>query len=197
MKARAWQRFLDEQQRLHGKRIFTLTELASVSGASRAVAKVEVGRLVRQGVMARFARDRYGLPAAVDPETLLPHLDGLAYITGLYALHRHGLITQVPSEIVCFTLRRHNRSRVRETPAGRFVFVCVSARLYDPPSGGVLAGPEQALCDSIYLTRRQGLALETLVTFRELTRLNAEALARRLTRYPRPVAHTLRRLPRK
>jgi hypothetical protein len=53
-------------------------------------------------------------------------LDTSAYITGMAARYRHQMVTQVPGEIRCFTKRRHNRSRVRNTSLGR---LCVSPLL--------------------------------------------------------------------
>lgn len=192
MKAREWQRFLEDQRSRCNKKFFTLTELANVTGASRPVIKVETGRLVRQGVLVRYARGHYGLPGVVLPEELLPELDRLAYITGAYALNRHNIVTQAPTEITCFTIRRHNLARVRQTPAGRFVFVCVSRRVYRPLSDTLVAGPAQALCDLVYLACRAGVDPRTLVTFRHLAGIAADELEDLLKRYPSSVARTVR-----
>lgn len=194
MKSREWQRFLADQRQRYGKRSFTLTELANVADASRAVIKVEVGRLVQQGIMVRYSRGNYGLPDAVHPEELLPGIDPFAYITGAYALHRHNLVTQVPTEITCFTNRRHNLSRVRQTPAGQLVFVCVSARVYHPPEAGLIAAPAQALCDFAYLACRHGADPQALATFRRMDQIAENEMARLLPRYPATVARAIRRI---
>lgn len=194
MKALEWQRYFETQRRLHGKTVFTVTELANASGSTPHVLNVELDRLCQKGIVVRYARGRYGLPEAVTPETLLPALDTAAYITGAFALHRHNLITQVPVGITCFTNRRHNRSRVRETPVGRFTFVCVQPPIYTPPSEGALAGHEQALCDYIFLMRRRGVAPESQVTFRRLETLHATALQECAARYPKTIRQTLAKL---
>ena len=194
MKARDWQRFLEDQRRQHGKRFFTLAELANVTAASRAVIKVEVGRLARQGVMVRYSRGHYGLPDTVSPEELLPELDRLAYITGAYALNRHNIVTQAPTEITCFTNRRYNKSRVRQTRVGRFVFVCVSARVYNPPAAGRVATPAQALCDFVYLACCQGVDPRSLVTFRRMDQIAPDEVDRLISRYPGTVARAIRRI---
>ena len=137
--------------------------------------------------MVRYARGCYGPPDAAVPETLLPQLDPSAYATGFYALYRHNLVTQAPQEIACFTNRRHNRSRLRTTPLGRFCFTCVRPPIYARPAEELLAPPEQALCDFVFLTRRRGLAAANLVTFHGLHRLDASVLARVAARYPRTV----------
>jgi hypothetical protein len=191
MKARDWQRYLETVRKSHGKTVFTVTELANASGSRPHVLNVELERLCKQGIIIRYARGRYGLPDAVTPETLLPHLDAQAYITGAFALHRHNLITQMPVEITCFTNRRHNRSRIRMTPVGRFTFMCVQPPVYAPPTEGVLAGLEQALCDYIFLMRRRGVAPSSQVTFRGLHGLNAKCLQERAARYPKRAQQTL------
>ena len=187
MKAREWQKYLEEQRRLHGKVLFTVTELANASHTSRSALNVELARLRRQGVIARYAHGQYGLSDAVTPEELLPAMDSHAYITGSYALHVRNLITQAPTRISCFTDRRSPRAQERNTPVGRFVFVCVRSRVYAQPLDGVLATPAQALCDFIYMMRRQGLSPEGLVTFRNLGGIVRADIDSTLARYPMAV----------
>ncbi len=110
MKAREWQKYLEGQSRQHKKILFSVTELANISGTSRHAVNVELARLRKQGLIERYGRGRYGLPARITPEILLPFLDRYAYMTGSYALFHHGLITQLPSVATCFTNRRHSRS---------------------------------------------------------------------------------------
>jgi len=195
MKARVWQRFMDEQRRQHGKTVFSVTELANVAGVSLHALNVELGRLLRQGVILRYARGKYGLPGIESPEDLLPDLDSNAYITGAYALYRRGLITQAPAEIMCFTNRRHNRSRVRATPVGRFTFVCVKRGIYALPEDGLIAGPEQALCDFVYVLSRRGIEPRALVTFRRMDTIGWKAIDALSRRYPASVAQRVRELP--
>lgn len=194
MKARNWREVLEEQKKVHGKVLFTVTELASVGQVGRSALNVELSRLRRQGIALRYAQGLYGLPGAVNVEDLLPAIDSHAYMTGIHALHLHNLITQVPAAITCFTDRRSPRARVRETPVARFVFVCVRSEVYDPPADRPIAGPEQALCDFVYLCRRDGVAPASQVTFRNLGRLRAERLLRIAKRYPSTVGTEVRRL---
>lgn len=185
MKAVEWMRFLADQQRRHGKGVFTVTELANVAHASPAVMNVELGRLVRQGVIRRWVPGRYGLPEGVAVEELATAIDADAYVTGAYALARHGFITQMPRLIDCFTRRRHNRSRQRPTPLGTLVFVCVSPRVHAAPHRGDVVPPEQALCDLLYMLRRRSLEPRSLYTFRKLDQL--EISPELLARYPTTV----------
>ncbi len=194
MKAIEWQRFLQEQQDRYGKALFTPTELAHADARRKAPIGIALQRLVDQGVIQRYAEGRYGLPGAVRIEQLVPALDEGAYVTGLYALHRHGMATQQPSEIRCFTNRRHNRSRTRNTPLGRIVFVCITSSVYRRPKESAMAEPEQALCDFVYECRKKGMTPDSLVTLRNLNRLRADIISEHLTRYPATVARVMARM---
>jgi hypothetical protein len=192
VKANAWRKFLDEQRARHGKVLFTVTELANVSGASRAALNVELARLRGQDIIVKYAHGLYGLPAAVSPQDLVAVIDSHAYITGHYALFMQGLVTQAPVCITCFTDRRGPRER--GTPVGRLVFMCVRSGVYIPLPAGAMASPAQALCDYVYLSRRQGTAPEGLVTFRNLGRVRDGDFSRVLARYPLSVRKHVERL---
>ncbi|MFH0983245.1 MAG: hypothetical protein V2A79_17130 [Planctomycetota bacterium] len=192
MKTRDWQKLFGEQSRL-GKQLFTTTELANATGTPRRVINVEMVRLVRYGVVNRYARGLYGLPENVSLEKLVAALDPYAYVTGMYALVRHGLVTQVPAVVTCFTVRRHYH-REWETPAGRIEFVCVKPPVYRREVEGT-AGPEQALCDFVYLALRRGTDPRSLATFRRLTTLKPSLLSRVVKRYPSTVARCVAVLP--
>jgi hypothetical protein len=189
MRAVEWVRFLSDQKTRHGKGVFSVTELANVADVSPAVMNVQLGRLVRRGVIRRWVPGRYGLPDGVKPEELARAIDSAAYVTGSYALARHGLITQQPREIECFTTRRHNRSRRRSTPLGVLVFMCVNSRIYECPPHGTMAPPEQALCDLVYVLRRRALDPRSLYTFRGLEQFTIPPDVRE--RYPRSVQRVI------
>jgi len=194
VKANAWRQYLQEQREKHGKVLFTLTELANVAGASPAASNVELARLRRQEIIARYAHGLYGIPGAVSPQILVPAIDSRAYITGHYALYGYQMVTQVPAAITCFTDRRSPRAQERVTPVGRLIFVCVRSRVYVPVPEAAIAPPAQALCDYVYLSRRTGAEPEALVTFRNLARIRTEDLAPIRARYPVSVQRHLERL---
>jgi predicted transcriptional regulator len=193
MKAIDWQQFLQQQKEAYGKVLFTATELANVSGQERASLDVTLQRLVKRGIIQRYADGRYGLPGAVSIEILTSSLDNASYITGFYALRHHNIVTQFPQEITCFTNRRHNRSRVRRTPLGKIVFVCISSKIYYKPAGNI-APPEQALCDFVYLCRRRSVVATDIVSFRNLSQLNRDKLSVCLQKYPKKVESEVLRL---
>jgi len=194
VRANAWRKFLEEQRDKHGKVLFTVTELANVSGTSRAALNVELTRLRKQEIITKYTHGLYGLPGAVSPQVLIPAIDSHAYITGHYALYGYSLVPQVPVTITCFTDRRSPRARERVTPVGRLVFVCVRSGVYFPVSQGAIAPPAQALCDYVYLSRRQGTAPEALVTFRNLARIRDVDFSQTLERYPISVQNHVERL---
>ena len=194
MKANVWRTFLQHQHEQHGKVLFTVTELAHVAGVSRAALNVELSRLRRQAILEKYAHGLYGLPGTVSVEALVSAIDPHAYITGHYALSMHNMVTQVPTTVTCFTDRRSPRARQRATPVGRLVFVCVRSAVYVPPLERPVAPPTQALCDYVYLSRREGVRPEALLTFRNLHRIQTPDLADVLARYPLSVQQHVQRL---
>ncbi|MCX6349494.1 MAG: hypothetical protein NTV79_08360 [Candidatus Aureabacteria bacterium] len=187
MKAREWQSYLEEQLRVHDKRLFTVTELANAAGTSLSAVNVELARLRKYGIIVRYSQGIYGLPGIATPEILLPALDPHAYLTGGYALFRRHLAAQIPSRLLCFTDRRHGQARVRRTEAGTFQFVCAQPPVYHPPASGAVAEAEEALCDFVYISRRSGAAPEALVSFRNRERIRPARLRSALKRYPKTV----------
>ncbi|MFO7870185.1 MAG: hypothetical protein R6V03_01995 [Kiritimatiellia bacterium] len=194
MKAFEWQKTLQEQREKYGKVLFTVTELANISSLDTKSLRVSLSRLAARGIIQQYTKGRYGMRGAVMVEDLVPSIDCAAYVTGMYALYRHQLITQAPTEISCFTNHRHNRSRVRVTPLGRIVLICVTEAIYSYPKAGVMAPPEQALSDFVHLCRKRGVLPSEVVTFRNLDRVDPVLLRDRLEKYPGTVKRETERL---
>jgi len=154
----------------------------------------ELGRLLRRGLIIRYAHGRYGPVEGVAPENILPEVDPGAYISGFSALFRHHLVTQAPNEVTCFTNRRHNRKADRVTPVGKLRFIQVPAAIYAKPTDRVLASAEQALCDFVWLNLRDCVESQSLVTFRNLDSLGHRRLKKILPRYPVNVQEAVRRI---
>jgi hypothetical protein len=192
--ANAWRKYFEEQRERYGKVLFTVTELANVANASPAALNVELARLRRQEIIVRYAHGLYGMPGAVSPQILVPAIDSHAYITGHYALYNYQMVTQMPVTITCFTDRRSPRAQQRATTVGRLVFVCVRSKVYLPVVEGAMASPAQSLCDYVYLSRRQGVEPQALVTLRNLSRIQAADLPPILARYPVSVQKHVQRL---
>ena len=193
MNALQWKHFFDGQEEQHGKRLFTLAELANISGQSSKVLNVTLGRLRRAGVLARVTRGLYAAPGSVQPEEALPWVDDHAYLTGAWALFQRGVITQAPRVADCLTDRRPFR-KTRVTGAGTLVFHKVAPPIYGPPATGAMATVEQALCDLVWLAMRRGVDMRALYTFRRLHTLRRGELRKQCRRYPPPVAAAVRAL---
>lgn len=191
MKTLEWQNFFAEQRARHGKVVFSVAELANAAQTTLHAVNTELGRLVRRRIINRYAHGRYGPAQGVNPEDILSAVDPGAYITGFYALFRCHLVTQVPTEVTCFTHRRHNRKPDRVTPAGKLRFICVPPSVYAKPADQVIAPAEQALCDFAWLNLRDGIDPQCLVTFRNLDALSHRRLNRTLGRYPEKVWSTV------
>ncbi|PWU17389.1 MAG: hypothetical protein C5B50_11425 [Verrucomicrobia bacterium] len=196
MKTLEWLNFFSEQRRFHGKVIFSVAELANAAHTTLHAVNTELGRLLAKGVLARYAQGRYGPAHDVGAEDVVQAMDAGAYITGFYALSRHNLVTQLPTLVTCFTNHRHNRQTSRSTPAGRLKFVCVPRAVYSKPAEAALAGPEQALCDFVWLNTRDGVDPQSLVSFQHLDRLNRRKLVKQLRRYPAAVQDAISRITR-
>ena len=194
MKAQDWQNFFAEQRDSHGKVVFSVTELANAARTTLHALNTELGRLVRRGLIARYAHGQYGPVQGVAPEDLVSQIDSGAYITAFPALFRHHLVTQAPNEVTCFTDRRHNRMTDRITPAGKLRFIRVPSAIYAKPPQRVLVSPEQALCDFAWLSRHDGIEPQSLVTFRNLDSLNHRRLKQILRRYPEKVQDAVGRI---
>ena len=194
MKTIDWQKILQEQRDRYGKVVFTVTELSNISSQDTKSLKVSLSRLVKSGIIQRYTKGRYGMAESVRIENLVSSIDPAAYVTGMYALYRHQLITQVPTEISCFTNHRHNRSRVRITALGRIVFVCVTGSIYSYPQENAIVSPEQAIADFVYLCRKRGVCPSDIVTFRNLNRLDLDMLQKYLKKYPTTVKHEMKTL---
>jgi hypothetical protein len=192
MKTLDWLGFFAEQQKLHGKLIFSVAELANAAHTSLHAVNTELGRLLRRALIARYAHGRYGPLEGVAPEDLLPALDPSAYITGFYALFRHHLVTQAPTEATCFT----NRKPDRINPAGTLRFICVPGSVYSKPPEGTLATAEQALSDFVWLSLRDGIDPQSLATFRNLHTLSRRRLDQVLRRYSENVQDSANRIMR-
>lgn len=193
MNAFEWQRRLREQGERHGKWLFRVAELANLAGQQSAAVAVQLVRLQRLGVVSRYAPGLYGLPGAAELADLLPQIDESAYVTGLQALSEHGLVSQVPAVVTCFTDYRRTRQELA-TVLGRIRLSFVRRPIYHPPELGLLAPPAQALCDFIYMQRRQGRDARGQVTYRHLDQIDAAVLRECLERYPRTVALEIEKL---
>jgi hypothetical protein len=187
MKMRDWEQKLAQLRDGYGKQFFRVSELANLATNNPEFIGGELARLLKAGVLVRYATGVYGLPGAGDIPQLAKTIDSSAYVTGADALYHHGLITQAAVGKTCFTNRRHNRSRVRRTPLGTFAFICTSPPVYSRPKESGYATPAQALHDFVFISRLRGADPEAVATFRNLGGVDKADMENVGQRYPETV----------
>lgn len=158
----------DALRRLVGREEFDyLTLMEALKGYSKPRDKVT--GLLGQGAIVRVKKGIYVFGSEVrrrpfSLELLANILYGPSYISLQYALARHGLIPEGVSEVTSVSLGRGKRFA---TPVGRFSYQTVPAGVFwmgvdriELADGGacLMATPEKALADALYLTKGLRLA---------------------------------------
>lgn len=146
-----------------GRSVFTSREIASLRGSSLSSASQALSRMEMQGLLVSPARGLWCIPAdrRFTQFALVPFLAGShqAYVSFFSALHLHGLIEQIPQIIYAATT---GHTRTSKTSLGSFSFHRIHPRFFagfDWYRGGrdfLIASPEKALVDCLYLSSRRG-----------------------------------------
>jgi predicted transcriptional regulator of viral defense system len=146
-----------------GRAVFTTREIAALRDESVAATSQALRRMEQSGLLVRAARGLWCVPddPRFTPFSLVPFLAGShqAYVSFLSALHLHGLIEQIPRVIYAATTAH---TRTRETPVGTFSFHRIEPRCfagfdwYRERQTFLIATPEKALVDCLYLSSRKG-----------------------------------------
>jgi len=142
--------------------VFTTRELSMLSGSSLSNTTQALNVLEKKGLVFKITRGIWAetgnenlSPFAVAPFLLPRHR---AYVSFISALHLYGIIEQIPQII---TLASTVHTKTIYTKVGTFVVHQVSPHLFDGfdwyrGSGNFLiAEPEKALVDSLYLSARK------------------------------------------
>lgn len=143
--------------------IFTTSEIARLANTSVSVTTRVLGSMAQRGEVRRVVRGLWCQPE--DPRfsvyALVQYLTGTnrAYVSFLSALHLYGIIEQIPHVVYAATT---GHTKLRTTPVGTFSFHRITPKLF----GGfdwyrenrqfLIATPEKALVDSLYLSSRRG-----------------------------------------
>lgn len=150
--------------------IFTTRDFANEAGLSLSAASRQLSRLAEKGLLAKVTRGVWanaGHPH-FHPMACVPHLLGKeqGYISFLTALHLHGLLSQIPATVQVATT---GHPRKLETRWGTFEFLQIKPELMqqgvgwsDTPLPWLLADPEKALLDTLYLATRRGRRFASL-----------------------------------
>lgn len=144
--------------------VFTTGLYAQTEGLTLSAASKKLGRLARKRFIQKIARGVWANPSHpfFTPLACVPYLLGKehGYVSLLTALHRHGLMSQIPAT---FQVATTGHSRVARTSVGTFEFFQLKPELM---RDGVqwsatklpflIASPEKALFDTFYLATRKG-----------------------------------------
>lgn len=143
--------------------IFTTFELSAISGKSLSTTTQALNYLKRQGVIFKIYRGIWGETHSdhISAYALIPFLfpRERAYLSFISALHLYGIIEQIP-QIITIASTAHTRiikttiatySVHRITPSFFEGFIW-----YKETGNFLIAEPEKALIDCLYLSARRG-----------------------------------------
>ncbi len=141
--------------------VFTTASLLAGARSPERVRR-QLGRWVKAGKIIMLRRGVYAIREPYARRTLHPFLAANAlrkasYVSLQSALSYHGMIPEHTPAVTSVTTRRPESL---ETPIGRFTFRHVNRRLFfgfgerevAPGQPALVAGPEKALIDLLYLT---------------------------------------------
>ncbi len=146
-----------------GRPAFTTREIATLSGHSLSVISRVLGGMAQRGLIKRVSRGLWCVP--IDPRftpfSLVAFLSGghQAYVSFLSALHLHGMIEQIPQIVYAATT---GHTRITSTSVGTYSFHRIQPNFftgfdwYREGRDFLIASPEKALVDSLYLSSRRG-----------------------------------------
>jgi predicted transcriptional regulator of viral defense system len=157
---------LGELQRL-GRPVIERGEAIARLDVSPVRASQILRSLEEAGLVARLGHGLWLLKPRADPFSIPPYLTAPfpAYVSLWSALHRHGMIQQIPRQIFVASLDRPRRV---ETPLGTYSIHHLAPDVFGGYTGtadtGYIATPEKALFDTVYLraARRGGVYLPEL-----------------------------------
>ncbi len=143
--------------------IFTTREFANQGGMTMSAATKRLARLsekrqltkITKGIWANVAHPYF------HPLSCVPYLLGKeqGYVSFLTALHLHGVLSQIPKTIQIATT---GRGRVLDSPVSKFEFFQIKPELMREGADWsesqlpyLIASPEKALLDTLYLSTRK------------------------------------------
>lgn len=146
-----------------GRSVFTTHQIAALRGGSISATSQALARMEHRGLVQKVTRGVWCIhdDPRFSPYSLVPLLAGghRAYVSLLSALHLHGLIEQIPEIIFAVTT---GHTRVRKTSVGSYSYHRIDPHFfagfdwYGRRQDFLVATPEKALVDSLYLSSRKG-----------------------------------------
>lgn len=143
--------------------VFTTREAYAVSGKSLSNVVQGLNHLCKQGALVKIRRGVWAEQSIdpISPFRIIPYLPGgeRTYLSFLSALHLHGIIEQIPQIITCASLAH---TRTVRTALGVFSIHRIAPDFffgfdwYKQNGEFLVAEPEKALLDCLYLSGRKG-----------------------------------------
>lgn len=139
--------------------ILTTAEAATRWRVEAGTARRRLRAMEEAGLLQQLRRGLWALDPAVDPFVVPPFLTAPlpAYVSFSSALHRHGLIEQIPRQISIASLARSRRA---VTSVGVYAIHRLAPEVFGGYRGsqdtGYLATPEKAIFDSVYVRAAAG-----------------------------------------
>ena len=145
-----------------GRSVFTTHEVVTISGKSASTVIQCLNRLAQQGLLMKVYRGVWVEQGArqISGFEMIPCLfpRTRVYVSFVSALHLHGIIEQIPQVI---TLASSSHTRTIHTKGGVFSVHQVAPDFfegfdwYKGDGSFLIAEPEKALVDSLYLSSRR------------------------------------------
>ena len=145
-----------------GRPVFTTHELVTLSGKSRPTVTQCLSRLTKQGLLTKIYRGVWAEPGQkpLSPFEIIPYLfpRQRVYVSFISALHVHGIVEQIPQVV---TLASLSHTKTLRTKAGVFSVHQMTPAFFDGfgwykgTGSFLIAEPEKALIDSLYLSSRR------------------------------------------
>ncbi len=142
--------------------VFTTRELALMTGKSVSAVSQVLDKLYKEKVIFKICRGVWSDAGRKDisPYTVIPYLfpKNRAYVSFVSALHLYGIVEQIPQMI---TVASMAHTKIIKTNIGIFSAHKISPDFftgfdwYKKTGGFLIAEPEKALIDSLYLSARK------------------------------------------
>lgn len=142
--------------------VFTSLEIAALAGVSLSSASQMLGRWEKKGLLKKMKRGLWALTddRRFSPYLLVPFLEPshACYVSFISALHIYGILGQIPQTITVATTAHGKKIA---TPAGNFRLHQIAPSFFkgfdwDTSGRFLIAEPEKALVDCLYLAARKG-----------------------------------------
>lgn len=173
-----------------GKSIYHLSELQRMAGLSAVAAQRAAHRLTRKRWLAKLGK---GFSANLFLPPLLEEVSTVlyppSYISLESALFQHGIIEQVPHLLTCVTT---NKTKSFRTALGEISYAHLQPDLffgYVVRGKSLLALPEKAALDFVYLQLQNGHA--PALDEWHMEEISQDTLSKLILRYPRTVQRHL------